>query len=112
LSRLRLPEHLQSDFAEFVLHPSMIDGAIQTIACIAAGAPGPEGTAAPYVPFALDEIEIHRALPQVCYAHVACVDAVATGWRQGVRKFIVTLLNENEEIVAVLKNLYVRALTE
>jgi acyl transferase domain-containing protein len=37
LSKLKMPDHLKGDFDQFILHPSMIDGALQTIAALAGG---------------------------------------------------------------------------
>ena len=70
LSKLKLPEHLKADFGQFLLHPSIIDGALQTVAVLAAG-PGP---ATPHLPFALDELEILHPLPQVCYVYAVAAD--------------------------------------
>jgi len=104
LSKLKLPEHLKADFGQFLLHPSIIDGALQTVAVLAAG-PGP---ATPHLPFALDELEILHPLPQVCYVYAVVADPREE--RQASRKFDIRLMNESGDVLINLKGLYLRAI--
>jgi polyketide synthase PksL len=100
LAKLKLAGHLESDFGQFILHPSIIDGALQTIAGLA-GRVAPE---TPHLPFALDEIEILKPVPQTCYAY-----AEFAGDHNGaVTKFNIKLLNESGEVLVKFRNLYVR----
>ena len=71
LSKLKIPDHLKGDFDQFILHPSMIDGALQTIAALAGGVE----LTTPHLPFALDEVEIVHPLPQTCYAYAEYADS-------------------------------------
>jgi polyketide synthase PksN len=104
LSRLKVPDHMKDTFCHYILHPSLIDGAFQTISgIIQQHRPG-----VPWLPFALDELEIIRPLRQSCYAFVercrggegnhACVD-----------NFNILLLNDNGEALIKMKNLLFRA---
>jgi polyketide synthase PksN len=103
LSELRLPDHLKGDYDQFILHPSMIDGALQTIAALVGS--GDRGT--PHVPFALDEVEIIHPLPQTCYAYVEYADS-PTRNHTGAWKFNIRILNESGGLLVALRNLYVR----
>jgi acyl transferase domain-containing protein len=103
LSRLKIADHLKGDFGQFMLHPSMIDGALQTIAALIGGAE----LTTPHLPFALDEVDIVRPLPQTCYAYVEFADSRA-GSHAGVRKFNIQILNESGDLLIAFKNLYVR----
>jgi acyl transferase domain-containing protein len=105
LSKLKIPDHLEGDFGQFILHPSMIDGALQTIAALAGGAE----LTTPHLPFALDEIEIVHPVVQTCYAYVECADS-HTRNHAGVGKFNIRILNESGDVLIAFKNLYVRAL--
>jgi hypothetical protein len=105
LSKLKIADHLKGDFGQFILHPSMIDGALQTIAALIGGAE----LTGPHLPFALDEVDIVRPLPQTCYAYVEFADSRA-GNSAGVRKFNIRILNESGDLLIALKNLYVRPL--
>jgi acyl transferase domain-containing protein len=104
LSKLKLPEHLKGDFGQFLLHPSIIDGALQTVAVLAAG----PGLTTPHLPFALDELEMLHPLPQVCYVYAVAADPREE--RQASRKFDIRLMNESGDVLINLKGLYLRAI--
>jgi polyketide synthase PksL len=103
LAKLVLPPHLKGDFDQFILHPSIIDGALQAVAGLA----GNVEANVPYLPFALDEVEILRAIPRTCYAYVEAADAAKP--LRGIHKFNIQLLNERGELLLRLKHLHVRA---
>jgi polyketide synthase PksL len=104
LSKLSLADHLKADFDRFILHPCIVDGALQTVA----GLIGREASTVPYVPFAIDEIEIFRSLPHTCYAYVEHADAAGSP-QADIRKFNIKIINEGGDILASIKNFYVRA---
>ncbi|HEX8617223.1 MAG TPA: polyketide synthase dehydratase domain-containing protein, partial [Thermoanaerobaculia bacterium] len=105
LARLKIAEHLKADFGQFILHPSIIDGALQA----AAGLVGSLASPTPFLPFALDEIEIIRPLPQTCYAYVERAGGQMQN-HSGVTKFDIRLLTESGEVLVKFRNLYVRPL--
>ncbi|HEX9985331.1 MAG TPA: SDR family NAD(P)-dependent oxidoreductase [Thermoanaerobaculia bacterium] len=105
LAKLKIAEHLKGEFSQFVLHPSLIDGALQTVA----GLVGSGGVQTPYLPFALDEILIIRPVPQTCYALAERADAQAAS-HAGVTKFNILLLSEQGDVLVKFTNLYVRPL--
>ena len=103
LSKLKIPDHLKGDFDQFILHPSMVDGALQTIAALAGGV----DSTMPHVPFALDEVEIVHPLSQTCYAYAEYADSQMRN-HTGARKFNIRILNESGNLLIALRNLYVR----
>ncbi|MEA2491931.1 MAG: polyketide synthase PksN, partial [Acidobacteriota bacterium] len=103
LARLRVGEDLKGEFDQFILHPSLIDGALQTVASLAGGL----APRTPYLPFALDELEIIKPVAQSCWAYAERADA-QTPSHGGVTKFNIRLLNERGEVLVKIKNLYVR----
>jgi acyl transferase domain-containing protein len=105
LAKLKIADHLKSDFGQFILHPSLIDGALQTAAGLIAGL----GSTTPHLPFALDELDIFHPVRQTCYAYVEFADARERN-RAGVRKFNIRLLNESGDVLIKFKNLFFRAL--
>jgi acyl transferase domain-containing protein len=107
LSKLKIADHLKGDFGQFILHPCLIDGALQTVA----GLLGSLESATPHLPFALDEIDIVHPLPQVCYAYVEFADSSEHS-QAGIRKFNIRLLNESGDVLIGFKNLFVRPLIE
>ncbi|HYI08885.1 MAG TPA: SDR family NAD(P)-dependent oxidoreductase, partial [Thermoanaerobaculia bacterium] len=108
LAKLKLADELEGEFGQYILHPSMIDGALQTIAGLVAAGSSPRTA---YLPFALDEIEILGSVPQTCYAYAERADAHVQN-HAGVTKFNIHLLNESGEVLVKFKNLYVRPLAE
>src|SRR5205085_10877976 len=65
LSKLKIAEHLKGDFSQFILHPSIIDGALQTVGGLMTAGE----VVTPYVPFALDELELVRPIAPACFAY-------------------------------------------
>jgi len=107
LAKLQLAEHLRAEFGQFILHPSLMDGALQT----AAGLVGSLAPGTPYLPFAVDEIEIVRPVPQTCYAYAEPAGPQGQN-RSGVTKFNIRLLNDAGEVLIRFKNLYLRPLAQ
>jgi polyketide synthase PksL len=105
LSRLKLPDHLKDDFGQFLLHPSMIDGALQTVGGLVAG----QTSAFPHLPFALDELDLLHPVRQTCYAYVEFAGPREQN-HVDVRKFNIRLLNESGDVLINFRNLIVRAL--
>jgi acyl transferase domain-containing protein len=105
LSKLTLANRLKHDFTRYLLHPSMLDGALQTVAGLIAD----RNLSTPYVPFALDEIEIVHPVTQTCYAYA---ERVRSERQQdvGVMQFNIRLLNESGDVLVRLTNLYMRPL--
>ncbi len=107
LAKLKIADHLKGEFGQFILHPSMIDGALQS----AIGLVGGLEPATLYLPFALDEVEIVRPVPQRCYAYAEFADSREQS-NAGVRTFNIRLLSESGEVLIRFKNLLVRSLAE
>src|SRR5690606_29207010 len=103
LSELRLAECLQNDVEEYLLHPCLLDGALQTIIGMAAA----DGDGVPHVPFAIGAIDILGPLPEVCFAYVQRSAGVAS---DDVMMFDVHLLNGAGKVLLKLTKFYVRAL--
>jgi acyl transferase domain-containing protein/acyl carrier protein/NADP-dependent 3-hydroxy acid dehydrogenase YdfG len=107
LSKLKIANHLKSDFDQFILHPSLLDGALQTVAGLISGVE----SSTPYLPFAIDEIEIIRPLPHTCYAYVEYSDPEKQK-QKDVKRFNIQLLNEDGVVLVQVKNFYARALAK
>lgn len=104
LSRLKLTDHLLVDSDRFILHPCILDGALQTVA----GLIGEMESVTLHVPFAIDEIEIFRSLPHTCYAYVEHVEEEARS-QANIKKFNIKIINEAGDVLVKIKNFYVRA---
>jgi len=107
LAKLSIDDTLKADFDRYMLHPSLIDGALQAVA----GLIGATDSSTAYLPFALDEVAMVRPLTQECYAYVQTVDYEKNS-ASGIKKFNIQLLNERGELLMKLTNFYVRALEQ
>jgi polyketide synthase PksL len=105
LSRLVLADHLRAGFDEFVLHPSMIDGALQTVAALV----GQGESASPFLPFAIDAVEIIRPLAPVCHVLVEHADASPHG-SADIMRFNIRIVDGAGHLLVNIRNFCVRAL--
>lgn len=103
LSRIELPEECSKEFAKFVLHPSILEGALQTIVGLMAD------STSTFMPFSIEQIEIFSALPKVAYAQ-ATRDEISRG--KSVNKFNIRILDEQGNLAAYISNYTVRTLEQ
>ncbi|HEY3366494.1 MAG TPA: SDR family NAD(P)-dependent oxidoreductase [Symbiobacteriaceae bacterium] len=102
ISRLTLPASLSGQFTQFGLHPSLLDGALRTVA----GLMSRERSLASktFVPFSLGRLEMFRPLPERCYAYaVFNQDGEA-----GTLRFNLTILDEQGEVAVRLTDFSAR----
>jgi polyketide synthase PksN len=104
LSMLSIADHLSDGFEDYTLHPSILDGALQTVAGMAGGG----DASVPYLPFAIDEVEILHPLASTCYVLVEDAEPEATG-RSDIRKFDIRIANERGLVLVSIKKFCVRA---
>lgn len=104
LSRLKLPERLMEDAADFGLHPSLADAAIQTALTIDGIF---EKCHKPLLPFSLGEIEFLGPFSPECYAYAALAGTAREG-SSGSLKVDVCLADESGRVIVRAKDLYLR----
>ncbi|RDZ28511.1 SDR family NAD(P)-dependent oxidoreductase [Lysobacter silvisoli] len=105
LAKLVLEPSLAGDFDQYVLHPCLIDGALQTVVALLAAAEG----GVPHLPFAIDEIEIIGSLTPRCVVLVE-KSGDGSGSSAGVLVFNLHILSESGDTLVKITNFYVRAL--
>ncbi len=59
LASIRLPASVPADSHEYVMHPSLLDSALQ--ACIGLSLTAESGESQAYLPFCVDRVEVHRS---------------------------------------------------
>jgi polyketide synthase PksL len=96
---------LKAEFGQFILHPSIIDGALQTVA----GLVGSQTPRTPHLPFSVDEVDLIGPVPQTCYVYAERADALTKN-HASVARFNIRLLNESGDVMIRFKTLYVRPL--
>jgi acyl transferase domain-containing protein/acyl carrier protein len=106
LARLVLDPSLAKDFEQYVLHPCLIDGALQTVVALLAADEG----GVPHLPFAIDEIEILGSLTPRCHVLVERSSDSVGAASTGILQFNVHILSESGETLVKITNFYVRAL--
>ncbi|MBZ9609086.1 SDR family NAD(P)-dependent oxidoreductase [Clostridium estertheticum] len=97
LSKLVLPEYLLDDYDKYVLHPSIIDGAVRSLSWV--GKRTDEDLTL-RVPVAMDRIEILGKVPTEVYAR-ACEGFIGTD-STGTKKYNIQIVDcEGNEVVRI-----------
>ncbi|MET9544856.1 SDR family NAD(P)-dependent oxidoreductase [Streptomyces sp. NPDC006627] len=99
------PKAGRDDAHAFVLHPSLLDGALHAVVGLLAAR---EDDATTYLPLALGRLEVFAPLPRHCLAHVTLTTPHGTGEKQA--KADVRLLDTEGRLLAELGDLSVRTL--
>ncbi|GAV11579.1 SDR family NAD(P)-dependent oxidoreductase [Paenibacillus sp. NAIST15-1] len=103
ISYLEFPEEMNATLSEYNWHPSMMDGAFQTVSrLIPRSARGGEM----YLPFALEELEFIQSLPQKCYAHTEIASEQAR--KSGTLKYNITLTDPHGRILVRMRGFTVK----
>jgi len=105
LTKLVLPESLHDEFSQYHLHPSLMDGAVQSIIAVMQNEGGYVQT--PYLPFVVGKVEIFQPLTKVCFAYTA----IRKGERDinTIKKVDVTLVNEQGEVLMTMSDFALKA---
>ncbi|MBL6449573.1 SDR family NAD(P)-dependent oxidoreductase [Fulvivirga sp. 29W222] len=70
LGELQIPESRNSDFNDYLLHPSLVDGSFQAGMAAQLGAQ----TGEMFVPYSINEVEVLQPLKPKCYSYVRKVN--------------------------------------
>lgn len=105
IARLRLPDGLESEFGSFSYHPSLLDGALQSVLGLLRQADDDSDQV--YLPFSLGAIEQHQPLSQTVYAHVQSLQDQEA---DGVRKFDISVVDEAGALLVRIGNFAVKCL--
>src|SRR5271165_6635156 len=89
-AELRLPGHLELQFDQYILHPSLFDGALQTVLGLFVGERAVTGQL--FLPFAVEEITLWRPIRRKCFVHAR--ESLPTSPETNVRKFDFSILDE------------------
>jgi amino acid adenylation domain-containing protein len=101
LAELELPAALHAGMSGFVLHPSLLDGALQS--AIGLAEPGDGATA---LPFSIDAVEMFGPCEPHMWALVGAVDET----RPGVRAMDIDLLADDGSVRAAIRGFVTRRL--
>ncbi|XXR37670.1 SDR family NAD(P)-dependent oxidoreductase [Sorangium sp. So ce375] len=106
LARLVLPASVAETLPEFVLHPSLLDAALQASIGLAAGKGNGEGKA--MLPFALDQLDVYKNVSPTMWAHIRFSEGSRAD--APVAKIDIDLLDDGGTVCVRMKGLSSRAL--
>ena len=101
IASIQLPKHLVERDNPFFLHPSMMDGALQTALNLL------KNKKNLYLPFGIHQIEILEPLPERCYVYAAIVPGSE---EKNLPKFNIQITREDGKILVNIKELTVKKL--
>ena len=101
LAQLVLPEAVVSTLEEYVLHPSLLDAALQATLGLYENFGRAGISHKPALPFALDALEVFKACRTEMWAVVRPGDASSSGSK--IQKFDIDLCDEHGEVCVRLK---------
>ncbi|AOO62161.1 type I polyketide synthase [Bacillus velezensis] len=102
LAKLTLPSHLEADFKQYILHPSLMDGAVQTaMAHVLQFQKEP----ALIVPFSFGEIQLLKPLAKTVFVHAEVKAA-------SVHQFDLHICDERGVLLAAVKDFIIKEVQE
>ncbi|MGA1868339.1 MAG: thioester reductase domain-containing protein [bacterium] len=104
LSLLTLPADMDDGFRDFGLHPSLMDGALQSVIGLIDNMDSP----GLHLPFAMGEVEILQPMPERCYAHVTFSGQQNQKDKQ-IKRFTIHIMDEKGRILLKIKDFSLRA---
>lgn len=107
LAALKLPGNLLAEAGDFMLHPSIMDGALQSAIALADHYRiDAEDT---YVPFLIEEVQLFKPLTAECYAYVTASGESRRG--DDGFSFDIVMAGIDGEVLAAIGRYHIRKLT-
>jgi len=103
VARLVIPDRLLDRFHDFVLHPTIMDGALQTVS----GLTGQFAGGTPYLPFVMGDLRWSAPLTEKCFVRV---DLTGTAGKDSeIRTFDITVLSDTGQVLATMTDYSIKA---
>jgi len=105
LAAIVLPPKVKAGSEAFVLHPSLMDAALQAISGLAG--PNDTGTGSPYLPFTLGEVRVVAPVTKARYVYIT---ASGTSLPQGspLNRYDIRLLDAQGRLLTAIKDFSLR----
>ncbi|HEX2925510.1 MAG TPA: amino acid adenylation domain-containing protein [Ruminiclostridium sp.] len=100
-SHIRINEGISEAAKEFLLHPSVMEGALQTAVGLLAD--GDEERNERYLPFSMGEVRIHGSIENEMYAYVVQKGKTASSHGKS-RTFDILIINPNGDVAVSIKD--------
>lgn len=94
LAKIQLPEELQKESNQYILHPSLMDGVLQTTLTLL------EDKQNLYIPFSIGQIDIFNKLNPICYVYSKRINSEDKDQPQ----FDLQILDESGEVLVSITN--------
>lgn len=107
ISKLCLPDELSDTKDMFLLHPSLLDGSLQTV--ISLTGTSDAGEQALSLPYAVGKIKILRPFTTRCYAYVIAAN-IEDDSRDKVKKYNVDIVDEKGNLLIQISNFSLKVL--
>ncbi len=91
LSYMSIPKHLVNTNYNYLLHPSLIDGALQSALLLQTLN---ANTSETYLPFSIEKLIFHKSIPEDCYVYVSIQKET-----KNYKKHNIFILNTDGEVV-------------
>ncbi|MTI25797.1 SDR family NAD(P)-dependent oxidoreductase [Fulvivirga kasyanovii] len=105
LAYIKTPDALINSFADYVLHPSLMEGSLQT-AGLLANYHQPVGS--PYVPYEIASLNIYRKMESQCW--VLAKEKEATAGTANIKRYDLQVMNSKGEVCVEIQGYAVRQL--
>jgi polyketide synthase PksN len=102
LGFLEMSSSLEAHYHEFMLHPSLLDGAFQIII----GLVNQLDPGETYIPFSLGDITFIQSIPRLCYAY-ACFSQK----NHAIKSFDISIADETGKICVLINGLALRSVS-
>ncbi len=106
LAHLKLPEFIGATVTDYVLHPTLLTGVLQT-ALLNNKPGGMDDTR--FIPIAMDDVRVRKKIPPECYVYTRAVNRDNVTAR--VRKFDAWIATPAGEVVTTIKGIGLHNLT-
>ncbi|MBL4659473.1 MAG: SDR family NAD(P)-dependent oxidoreductase, partial [Alcanivoracaceae bacterium] len=110
LTSLELPSGLAEAFNDYDAHPSILDGAVQSIISLLEYANTLTQPGVPYVPFVLSELNILKPLTHKGFAHLTLDEGKRE--RDDIKKINIDILDESGQVLVQMKDFSFKAISE
>ncbi|MGT2650311.1 SDR family NAD(P)-dependent oxidoreductase [Streptococcus troglodytae] len=107
ISRICLPNELSNTKDMFLLHPSLLDGSLQTVISLTGTLDASEQELS--LPYAIGKIRILRPFTARCYAHVTSSD-IEDNAKDKVKKYNIDIVDENGNLLIQISNFSLKVL--
>lgn len=100
LGIMKVPDVCENEFKDYLLHPSLLDGAGQTVMAAHLLSESEESSEGLFVPYSFGEVQIFHPLVENCYSYIQKVDEPGSN----LSKANLTITDENGKVLVKIND--------